>query len=92
MSDSKEVPSDVTGASCPSRCSTLLPLDDEVKWILGRPNFWCANIAGALRRAGHEIETSSEDEQACVIHWMLSIYLEHGSKWRDVAHKFLVDA
>jgi hypothetical protein len=65
--------------------------DDEVRWILGRPCFWCGSIAEALRRNGHDIPTKAEDEQASVIHWMLSMYLKHGDKWREFAHHFLVE-
>jgi len=56
-------------------------------WILGRPNFWCASVANVLRQDGHEIKTKAEHEQAAVIHWLLSLYLEHGDGWRDVAQK-----
>ena len=70
-----------------SHCSTLPALDDEMIWILGRPNFWCASVANVLRQDGHEIKTKAEHEQAAVIHWLLSLYLEHGDGWRDVAQK-----
>lgn len=69
----------------------LFVLDDEVRWILGRPNFWCAPIAAKLRRLGHEIQERAEDEQAVVIHWMLGLYLEHGDKWPEVARRVLTE-
>ncbi len=31
----------------------IVPDDDETRWILGRPNFWCAPIAANLRKIGH---------------------------------------
>lgn len=65
--------------------SIELPLDEEVRWILGRPNFWCASIAEQLRRSGRSIAKKAEEEQAAVIHWFLTLYLEHGAKWPDVA-------
>lgn len=70
--------------SCVRR-SIELPLDEEVRWILGRPNFWCASVAEQLRRSGRLIAKKAEEEQAAVIHWFLTLYLEHGAKWRDVA-------
>lgn len=70
-----------------SHCSTLVPLDDETRWILGRPNFWCASVAQVLREDGHAIKTKAEEEQAAVIHWLLNLYLQHGDQWRDVAQQ-----
>lgn len=64
-------------------CPTIVPLNDETRWILGRPNFWCASVAQVLREDGHEIKKKAEDEQAAVIHWLLNLYLKHGDKWRD---------
>lgn len=71
--------------SPPTALPLVLPLDDEVRWILGRPNFWCGSIAEQLRRVGREIARKAEDEQAAVIHWFLCLYFEHGAAWRDVA-------
>lgn len=67
----------------------MLPLDDETRWILGRPNFACAGIAAKLRTQGHEIARKAEAEQAFVIWWMLCVYENHGTKWRDVAEEML---
>lgn len=64
-----------------------VPLDEETRWILSRPNFWCASVAQVLREGGHEIERKAEDEQASVIHWLLNLYLAHGDRWRDVARE-----
>jgi len=62
-----------------------IELDKEVEWILGRPVFYCAPLAEALRQKGWEIQTKIEVEQAVVIHWMLNLYLEHGEGWREIA-------
>lgn len=67
----------------------MLKLDDTVKEILGRPNFQCANIAIALRTKGFKIEARSEDEQANVLYWMLTMYEKHGENWKDEATKFI---
>ena len=67
--------------------SSAISLNDEVRWILGRPNFWCYGVAQVLREDGHDIPSKAEEEQAAVIHWLLNIYLEHGDKWRDVAQQ-----
>jgi len=67
----------------------MLKFDEEVKWILGRPNFAVAPIAHALRLSGQDIKTKFEDEQAAAIYWMLCLYEKHGTGWRDEADKIL---
>jgi hypothetical protein len=62
--------------------SERLALTDDVRFILGHPNFACISYANALRVLGREISRKAEDEQATVIHWMLTHYLEHGDAWR----------
>lgn len=64
---------------------SILELNDDTTWILGRPNFWCLPVAELLRQNGSIIERSSEHEQAAVIHWLLNMYIEHGDNWREVA-------
>ena len=59
----------------------LPPLDDDLREILGRPNFTCARIASVLRLAGQDIATKAEAEQAAVLYWMLSSYAAHGADW-----------
>ncbi|KWU18088.1 MULTISPECIES: hypothetical protein [Achromobacter] len=63
----------------------LPPLNDDLADILGRPNFWCADLAELLRADGREIKRKSEHEQAAVIHFLLGHYLQHGSDWRETA-------
>lgn len=59
----------------------LPPLNDDLREILGRPNFACHEIARLLRRMGHEIAERAEAEQAAVIYWMLTKYAAHGRDW-----------
>jgi hypothetical protein len=61
----------------------MFELDDETRWILGRPNFWCGGLARTLRKMGHQINERAEDEQAAVIYWMLTLYMQYGDKWRE---------
>ena len=62
------------------------PLDDDLRAILGRPNFACIEIASALRAGGVEIARKAEDEQAAVIHFFLTKYAQHGpEKWAKAA-------
>lgn len=69
---------------------TLPPLNDELVDILGRPNFTCGPLARSLRELlGHQIERKSEHEQAACIHWMLGLYLEHGSQWAAKGNEIL---
>jgi len=75
--------------TAPAPSSSLLvggPLDnlnDDLRFILGRPNFWCAPYAAALRTLGQEVRTKAEDEQAATIHWLLKAYLADPAKWRE---------
>ena len=64
--------------------------DDEVRWILGRPNFSVARLAQRLQQMDplyKATEARAEDEQAVAIHWMLNLYLKHGREWRSEADK-----
>jgi hypothetical protein len=69
----------------------MFELNDETRWILGRPNFVCSPYAARLRTLGHKIEARAEDEQAYVLHWMLSMYEQHGEDWRKQAAAYLRD-
>lgn len=60
------------------------PFDDEVRWIMGRPNFVTGPFAHLLRAMGHTIPTKCEEEQAYTIHWWLTMYAKHGSDWRRI--------
>lgn len=71
---------------------SLPPFDDDIKWILGRPNFSLINIARALRISGEEIPNKAEDEQAHAIYWMLQMYVMHGKSWRKACNEFLEQA
>lgn len=66
-----------------------LELTEELRWILGQPNFTCIHTANALRLLGHEIKPKIEEEQAAVIHWCLCLYLKHGDAWREEGVKIL---
>lgn len=59
-------------------------INDDLLAILGRPNFACMSIANALRKSGEEIPGKAEAEQAHTIHFLLRLYLTHGSNWADI--------
>jgi hypothetical protein len=65
--------------------TVVVPWDEETEWILGRPNYWCAHVASALRKMGRQIREHAEEEQAAAIYWMLQMYARHGERWRIVA-------
>lgn len=69
-----------------------MKLNEDTKFILGRLNFLCGSIAIVLRKAGHDIPKKAEEEQAHVINWMLEMYEEHGSSWREKTNEFLKNA
>jgi hypothetical protein len=60
-------------------------MDDDLREILGMPNFACAPIAGGFRAAGFQIAHKAESEQAFVLDWLIGIYLKHGADWRKAA-------
>ena len=67
----------------------LLPLDEQTRIILGRPNFACIATAQRMRELGHKIARTSTDEQAAVIHLHLTMYLTHGAAWLEHTLKYL---
>jgi hypothetical protein len=67
----------------------LPPLDDTMREILGRPNFTCHTLAKQLRLRGYAIANKAEDEQAVVIHFLLSLYMEHGQAWMDKGNEYM---
>lgn len=60
-----------------------IELNNETRFILGRPNFWCGQLSRNLRELGHDIPKKAEEEQAYVIYWMLGLYEQHGDNWRS---------
>jgi hypothetical protein len=66
-----------------------IELNEDTRFILGRPNFWCGAMANSLRALGHEIPNKAEEEQAYVIWWMLNLYMENGEGWKGVANALL---
>ncbi len=66
----------------------MIQLNTDQIYILGRPNFVCAELGQLLIKAGtyagYPSESGkSEYEQAVVIHWCLNLYEEHGDMWRE---------
>lgn len=53
---------------------------------LGFMNFQTGPIAHLLRATGDDIPQKCEREQSHVLFWFLSLALEHGEKWREVAN------
>ncbi|MGC6386532.1 hypothetical protein ACMV8I_02560 [Ewingella sp. S1.OA.A_B6] len=64
-------------------------INEDLVEILGRPNFTCSGIAEIFRGNGADIKRKSENEQAFIIHWLIGVYLTHGSDWRLVAEASL---
>lgn len=62
---------------------SVLPLDEQTRIILGRPNFACIRTAQRMRELGHRIGRRAEDEQAAVIHLHLTMYQKHGVAWLE---------
>lgn len=58
-------------------------MTDDLREILGLPNFVCSPYAALFRDAGvAEIKRQAEAEQAFVIDLLLRLYLKHGAAWR----------
>jgi hypothetical protein len=49
--------------------------------ILGMPNFSCAAFAESYRRGGYAIAYKSEQEQAFVLHRLVTLYLADSVNW-----------
>lgn len=84
----------VSGGVClpplpPSAAWEMPPLDDDLRDILGRPNFTCIGISQRLRELGYSIKHRAEEEQATVIHLLLQHYFANGTAWRDTVQAFL---
>ncbi|MES2350184.1 MAG: hypothetical protein V4641_21660, partial [Pseudomonadota bacterium] len=80
----------VSGGVCLPPGGKVLPeLNEDLRDILGRPNFTCISIATRLRQMGQTIKPRAEEEQAAVIHLFLSHYLKHGAAWRETVGAFL---
>lgn len=62
-----------------------IELNEETKEILGMVCFRAGPIAHLMVKAGIPVDKKAEVEQATVIHWLLNLYLEHGSGWRKKA-------
>jgi hypothetical protein len=60
-------------------------LTPELREVLGWPNFKCGPVAHVMRAAGADIKTRSEDEQAAVLHWLVTMVLTHGDTWWQAA-------
>lgn len=60
-----------------------LVMDEQMRVILGLPNFYCGPRAQLLRSYGVEIPEKAEDEQAFWIHFCLSSYLTWGDSWES---------
>lgn len=58
-------------------------LNDDLRFILGRPCFTFIRHAQIWRAAGHELPQRAEDEQAFFIGRMLHHYLAVPSEWHD---------
>lgn len=68
------------------------PLNDELSFILGMPNFQAGPFAHVYRAAGHAIPYKAEAEQAFVLHRFVWLWFNHGNEWRDAAEKDLREA
>jgi hypothetical protein len=73
----------------PQQTIVIPPLNRDLRAILGRICYTCVEIATILRANGVEIARRAEDEQAAVIHWLLTVYAEHGEAWAHEADKQL---
>jgi hypothetical protein len=78
---------ELTGLLCQK---VTIELNNETRFILGRPNFWCGQLSRNLRELGHDIPKKAEEEQAYVIYWMLGLYEQYRDTWihgeRNLSH------
>ncbi|WP_070106461.1 hypothetical protein [Burkholderia plantarii] len=62
-------------------------LTEDLRHVLGFPNFRCSPYAHLMRDAGANIQRKSEDEQAHVLHWLVKLVIDHRERWADVAEE-----
>lgn len=60
-------------------------LTDDLRDVLSTMIWTSGQIAACLRAGGDQIKTRAEDEQAHVLHWLISLALKHGPEWRAKA-------
>lgn len=60
-------------------------LTDDLLDVLSTMIWTSGQIAACLRAGGDQIKTRAEDEQAHVLHWLISLALKHGPEWRAKA-------
>ncbi|WP_421440693.1 hypothetical protein [Agrobacterium tumefaciens] len=60
-------------------------LSDDLRDALSTMLWTSGQIAACLRAGGDQIKTRAEDEQAHVLHWLISLALKHGPEWRSKA-------
>lgn len=65
----------------------ILPFDEHVQNILGRPCFTFIHMSELLRQTGQKIERRAEAEQAACMYYLLGFYLRHGAEWQAHAQK-----
>jgi hypothetical protein len=65
-------------------------LSDDVKRILGTPNFRCGVFSNLLRKKGFDVHESAEDEQAATILVMLLFQEHYGEGWKDKMNDFML--
>lgn len=67
--------------------ATAFPADlsDDLREVLSTMLWTSGQIAECLRAGGEDIKRRAEDEQAHVLHWLISLALRHGPDWRKKA-------
>lgn len=77
------------GHECQAAPVELLPLNEQTRMILGRPNFACTFTARRMRELGHRIKPTPRDEQAAVLHLLVNMYQKHGADWFEHVSAYL---
>lgn len=78
-------------ARAPLDRPALPPINDDLLYILGQPNFRCGPLAAEYRADGADIPAKAEAEQAFVLHRMLGHYLADPVGWRTAWTKDIED-
>ncbi|MDO8778881.1 MAG: hypothetical protein Q7K57_61215 [Burkholderiaceae bacterium] len=72
-------------AAGPDLGRTMPALTDSLREVLGTPVHTMVPLVRLLQLLDPTVKHRYEDEQAALLHWMLTLWFQHGDDWRAAA-------